>query len=339
MGVTTLVDLSFGGPLCIYFCQDYKKGAKRVHMKQPKKTKLVKDGDFQVWIQAFLQDRKAQDLTPGTLYFYQEKLKIFTEYCEARNITSVMDVTSVNIREYMLYLGEKHHNEGGKHCCYRALKTFLRWYEQEVEPEGWTNPIRKVKAPKLTQEPLEPISIEDIKAMLETCTLHSMVSLRDKAIILALLDTGNRANEFLAINLDDLDRTQHSILIRKGKGRKPRMVYLGQKSRKAVRAYLKVRNDDSDALWVSDVGERLTYWGLRSIIRRRAVEAGIKEPPCLHSFRRAFALNCLRNGMDIFSLQLLMGHSDLQVLRRYLKQTDQDTDEAHRKGGPVDNTI
>ena len=73
-------------------------------------------------------------------------------------------------------------------------------------------------------------------------------------------------------------------------------------------------------------------------MKRRASLADVPAPS-LHSFRRAFALECLRNGMDIYSLQHLMGHADLQILRRYLAQTDQDTEVAHRRGGPVDNAF
>ena len=130
--------------------------------------------------------------------------------------------------------------------------------------------------------------------------------------------------------------TTGSILIRHGKGAKFRTVFLGKKSRRAVRAYLRCRTDNCHALWVTQEGECLTYWGLREIIRRRSTLAKVKAPS-LHSFRRAFALNMLRAGADIFSLQKLMGHADLQVLRRYLAQTNQDTFEAHRRGGPVDN--
>jgi len=89
-------------------------------------------------------------------------------------------------------------------------------------------------------------------------------------------------------------------------------------------------------LWVTNKHNRLTYWGLNQIILRRAEEAHI-EKPSLHDFRRAFALNFLRNGGDIYSLQNLMGHADLQVLRRYLAQTTDDLHIAHRKFSPVDN--
>ena len=102
-----------------------------------------------------------------------------------------------------------------------------------------------------------------------------------------------------------------------------------------VRAYLRLRRDKKPALWVTRNGERLTYWGLRQIIRRRSFQAGV-DTPSIHSFRRAFAVNMLRAGVDIFSLQKLMGHADLQVLRRYLALTTEDIARAHRIGSPVD---
>jgi site-specific recombinase XerD len=150
-----------------------------------------------------------------------------------------------------------------------------------------------------------------------------------------LLDTGARAQEFLNINLEEFNHTTGEIFIRRGKGGKPRTVYLGRKSRKAVRGYFKFRTDGSNSLWVTIHGERLTYGGLRSIVRRRAKLAEV-EVPALHDFRRAFALNMLRAGVDIFSIQKLLGHADISMLRRYLDQTTDDIAAAHRIGSPVD---
>ena len=111
---------------------------------------------------------------------------------------------------------------------------------------------------------------------------------------------------------------------------------MAKKARRAFRAYLKARNDESPAAWITEDGTRLSYGGLRAILVRRAESAGVPQPT-LHSFRRAFALNYLRNGGDIYSLQILMGHANLQVLRRYLKQTEQDVQEAHSKASPVEH--
>ncbi len=79
----------------------------------------------------------------------------------------------------------------------------------------------------------------------------------------------------------------------------------------------------------------MTYDGLRGILTRRAKLAGM-EPPSAHDFRRAFALNMLRAGADISTVQRRMGHTSLTVLKRYLALTDQDTRAAHAKGSPVD---
>jgi site-specific recombinase XerD len=291
--------------------------------------------NLSTWLNAFLKDRIAQGLAPGTMHYYKTKLSLFADFCESKQIIQVTRITASDLREYMLLLEEKGHNPGGRHGCYRTVKTFLYWWEQEVEPDGWSNPVRKVKPPKLPIELLDPVSVNDIEAMVETCD-KSFHGRRDKAILLGLLDSGARANEFLDIKLDDYNKFSGEILIRHGNGRKPRTVFLGKITRRAVRGYLNNRKAKSDDLWITNSGEQLTYFGLREIIRRRAKLANI-EPPAIHSFRRAFAINMLRAGVDVFSLQKLMGHSDLQILRRYLAQTKDDIALAHSIGSPVDN--
>jgi integrase/recombinase XerD len=177
--------------------------------------------------------------------------------------------------------------------------------------------------------------------MVKACPHGTFTGDRDAAIILCLLDTGARANEFLSINLDDINQARGDILIRQGKGRKPRTVYIGKQSKRALRRYLNHRSDHNTALWVTRPGcggGRLSYDGLRGIMKNRAKKAAVEEP-CLHDFRRAFALAMLRNGTDIFTLAKLMGHEGISVLQRYLKQTNLDTEEAHRRAGPVDNGL
>ncbi|TFH33925.1 MAG: site-specific integrase, partial [Anaerolineales bacterium] len=228
---------------------------------------------------------------------------------------------------------------GGRHAIYRAIRAFFLWYEDETEPKDWSNPIRKVKAPRVPSETIEPVSIEVVSDMVSGCEKGKFTGDRDIAILLCLLDIGARANEFLDINLEDIDQARGEILIRQGKGGKPRTVFIGKHSRRALRKYLKHRKDNCIALWVTDLrfgSERISYDGLRGIIHRRAADANVEEPT-LHDFRRAFALSMLRNGTDVFTLAKLMGHQGITVLQRYLKQTNQDTELAHRRAGPVDN--
>ena len=291
-------------------------------------------------MEAFLVDRRVQGMAKGTLRFYWQKLKLFSDYCDTQSIDLVNQISANLIRQYLVYLEQTSHNPGGKHAAYRALRAFLNWYENEAEPEHWGNPIRKVKAPKVPVERLEPVTNETIASIIQTCIPNTFSGDRDKAIMLCLLDTGIRASEFTNLDLGDVDIARGQIVIRQGKGSKPRMVFLGRHSLHYLRKYLRNRTDDCSAVWVTHPrfnSERLSYDGIRSILHRRSVDAQVEEPT-LHSFRRAFALAMLRNGTDLYTLARLMGHEGIAMLQRYLKQTSQDTETAHRRAGPVDHS-
>ena len=289
-----------------------------------------------IWASKFLNDRRAQGLSPGTYKFYSKKLDYVHDYCQRNNLENIEDLTADHIRNILVELERKGHRPAGVSTVYRTLRTFLYWYEREEEPEAWSNPIRKVKAPKIPTEPLDPVDLEDVRRLLDTCHADYTGD-RDRAIFLALLDTGCRATEMCNILLDDVDLSSGSILIRRGKGGKPRTVFVGKRTKRALRQYIKQLPSEFKYLWITRDGDKMTYFTLTEMVRRRSVVAGIKRVG-LHAFRRAFALQCLRNGMDIFTLQRLMGHADIQILRRYLAQTDKDIGDGHRGYGPVDNS-
>ena len=121
---------------------------------------ILIDDYIEVWIEAFIIDRRARGMAKGTISFYTEKLKHFTDYCEGQAVKRVTQITPALIRQYLLWL-EQNHNPGGVHAHFRTLRTFLYWWEDETEPEGWRNPIKKVKAPRLAVQPLEGVSLDD----------------------------------------------------------------------------------------------------------------------------------------------------------------------------------
>ncbi len=254
------------------------------------------------WANQFYQSKKIEGVSGFTLTFYKQQLGHFMKYCESQLISSIEDITSNVIRQFLLWHQETGHNPGGLHATFSTLRVFLMWYESEAEPDGWKNPICKVKAPKVSNEPLSPVEPEDVSALVKTCEANSFLDYRDKALIMFLLDTGARAREVLGVNIQDTNPVSGEIFIHHGKGGKSRTVFIGKASRKSMRTYLKHRLDDHPALWITEEGERLEYRGLRGILERRAKQAGIKAPT-LHSFRRSFALNMLRAGVDVFSLQ------------------------------------
>ncbi len=300
-------------------------------------TRKKIDG-LETWTMAFLRDCKTRGLSAFTVEFYDAQLKQFVTYCKGEDVTEVLGLTPDLIRGFLLMLETKGRNEGGRHAAFRSVRVFLRWYETEAEPEAWANPIRKVRPPKPTSEPIKGVPVEDVRAMLATCG-GNFTGVRDRAILLCLLDTGARAREFLSLNLDDVDFVSGAVDIRKGKGKKRRTVFIGKRSRKALRAYMRLRGDVDPALWVTNNGgTRLAVNSLRQVLARHAELAGVPMASA-HDFRRAFAITLLRARVDIFSIQKLMGHADLEVLRRYLALIDDDIREAHERGSPVDGML
>lgn len=287
-------------------------------------------------IQAFLNDKQASGFSSNTVDFYRKCLSKFERFCDTQGVIKVEQIDANLIRQHLLWLEQNGHSPGGRHAHYRSLRAFLYWLEAELGEDAYRAPIRKVKPPKLPKEIIEGANLDDIQRMVAVCSDHTFTALRDKALLLFLLDTGSRASETLAIDLADLDFTTGSAFIRHGKGGKQRMAYFSKSTRRALMAYLKARKDDNPALWINEQGERFTRYGLDKTLRLRAKQAGIANPPSAHDFRRAFALNMLRSGCDVFTLQRLMGHSDLTVLRRYLAQTEADIQQAHQRFSPVE---
>jgi integrase/recombinase XerD len=279
-------------------------------------------------IVGFLNDRRSSRLSPRTIQFYEDELRAFIA---GVGDLELLAVTPDVIRAHLLDLSSTR-NAGGIHARFRAIRCFLNWCWQEYELDE-RNPISRVKPPKVQTAPLPGISIADIMKMVSVCSF-ARNGARDTAILLCLLDTGARRSEFVALNWSDVNLITGDVRIKSGKGDKPRMVHVGKRATKALRAWSRLA-PLTDPLWTSESQERLTVAGLREIVRRRASDVGIPAPG-LHDFRRACMLAMLRNGADVISVSRYAGHSDVRVTMRYLAQTNDDMHNCHVKTSPVD---
>jgi integrase/recombinase XerD len=192
----------------------------------------------------------------------------FLKYCDAQVLSHFEDITPNVVRQYLLWHEETGHNPGGLHPAFRVLRTFLLWYESEAEPEDWKNPIHKIKAPKVPTLLLDPVELSDVSVLVSVCRTSSFQDHRDKDLLLVMLDTGARAREVLQVNVEDVDAESGEVLLRQGKGQKPRSIFLGKASRRPIRSYLKHRKYNHPALWITDESERMTYGGLRGMLAR-----------------------------------------------------------------------
>jgi len=296
--------------------------------------------DLRSCVDRFLIACQARRLSPRTVSFYAEKLARFCSHLEAQGIGAVEDVTPDHLRKWLLEEGE-HRTPGGVAAFYRSARRLFCWYESEFEPEGWRDPFKRVPQPKVPEEILEPVPEDDLRAMINTCRgRRSFLDSRDKVLLICLYDTGCRASEFLRLNLDDIDRKTGDVLIRESKSGRPRHVFVSHAGWSALVPYFHFRRDagDSDPLWVTRSGRRLEYAGLRSIVRRRALLAGVKQP-ALHAFRRGTGISLHRAGVDVLSIQRILGHRDLSTTKRYVKLEDSDLAKIHMAHAPGDRLL
>lgn len=288
-------------------------------------------------LDSFLLAKEVQPVSRKTLLFYHDEIGHFIRFAVEQGAPTILSINAQILRLFLQHMGETR-NKGGVHASWRAVRAMINWYEMEVEPEGWSNPVRKVKLPAPRIKPIPGISMEDYRKLIAVCTDHSSTGQRDRAMLYTLLDTCARATEFLDFNVSDCNILTGVTLIRSGKGDQPRFVMIGKKARKELRLYLKTRHglNNNAPLFINREGARVTYDGLYSLIRWRCSQAGI-EVPGLHDIRRAGALELLRNKADLAYVSRYLGHEDIRVTMRYLAITPDDLRVMHSRASPVDN--
>ena len=217
-------------------------------MFSPSKDPLSRQLDGE--LQDFLLERQARNLSPRTVDYYARSLTVWRDFLLTQAVTKTVDVTAAHIRRYLVHLADKGHNPGGVMTLYTALRVFLRWYAEEYTPTGW-NPLAKVKAPKRTKERLDPLSLSHFQAMVDACPRRSFNGDRDRALLMLLLDTGIRHQELVDLAVGDVDANTGQVIVRSGKGRKGRAVFIGAKTRRALLAYYRHREslDNDKPLW------------------------------------------------------------------------------------------
>jgi integrase/recombinase XerD len=217
------------------------------------------------------------------------------------------------------------------HTAARAVRAFSNFLAAEEFVSR--SPMQRVKLPKVDRRKPEAFTPEQVRTLLAAAK-----SQRDRAILLCLSDTGCRASEFVAWTVGDVNVMTGTVRVVQAKNRRERTVYLGFQARQALLKHLANLPDRSPTapVWIDQqTFKRLLPGGLGQLLKRIGRRAGILTCGS-HKFRRTFATWCLRNGMNIYDLKTLMGHSGLEMLLHYL---DNDAQVAHNQYGAVDSLL
>lgn len=285
-------------------------------------------------LDAYVQNCRSSKLKPNTIRTYKHTITRLIEWLEGQAVTQIEEVTAAHLREYFIELSEEH-NVGGVEVYHRPIRAMFKWYWDEYEMET-RNPIDRVKVKHARPEPRPGIPLEHVQALLDACSGENQ--LRDRAMILGLLDSACRVTEFCNIKMKDVDFRNGRVRI-KGKGDKHRTVRFSRRTMRALRRYLRTRGPISpNAPLIASTfdGGHFTRFGIRNTIDRIADRAGIPHYG-MHDFRRRAAYELWKNTRDIKSTSQYLGHATVQVTERYVATDDDDIMDAHEQGSPVDN--
>lgn len=286
----------------------------------------------------YLLDCEYRQHRPHTIANNRGFLRHFAEYLKRQGHS---DCGKQEIRLFLHYL-QQPVSSGGRavrpitaRTYHRCLATFFKWVVEEGALV--VSPMEKIKAPTVKNTLKEPLSSEQVTALLEAAKTSTQRH-RDTAIMLFLLDTGVRAAELCNLVMGDVDFKNRSAKVL-GKGNKIRMVYWGITTSKALLRYL--RNETrqpNEPVFLGDrglrAGEALSPSGLFQLMRRLGLKAGVK---CgVHDWRRTFAVNILNNGANLISVSRMMGHETLEITKGYLALAECDIEKQHRQFSPGD---
>jgi site-specific recombinase XerD len=238
----------------------------------------------------------------------------------------------MHVLDFRMWLTQKKLNKKTINYHIVAIRAFLKFLIKNdftvVSPE-------KLELSKVAPREVHYLSEEEINTIMSMPSKHNKDSLmlaRDEAILWFLYGTGLRVTELISLERSDIrsDSKQFSIV---GKGSKLRSVFMSQQARDKLIAYLKLRDDDSDYLFISlsnnSYGQRLTRNSIEDIVKRYKTLAGITKKVTPHTLRHSFATTLIKKGADIRAVQTLLGHASITTTQIYTHVDDKHLAKVH----------
>lgn len=286
--------------------------------------------------EAFRLRCQAQNLSAGTLSWYKQIFKMFARYLETQGVTTARAVTPTLIREHLEDMRERGNGTVTVARTYGGLRCFFRFLARErMIPQ---NPFQLVEKPRMERKLIKPLSMDQLRLLLTQCNQKRYEEHRLWTIMVLILDSGLRISEVIGLRKDAID-FQAGVLRVMGKGGKERQVPFGINTKRALWNYMARRGDipGQDLFFVSRFGGRTCRHLLRKEFHRLGAQAGIQGVRVSpHTLRHTFATQYIMNGGDAFSLQQILGHSTLDMVKIYVGLANRDVALLHQKFSPMD---
>ncbi|WP_084778201.1 site-specific tyrosine recombinase XerD [Saccharibacillus sacchari] len=255
----------------------------------------------------------------STLESYRRDLAQFIAFAEGRGLTAVDEVRKSHIAAY---LNEMKRSGKASSTVIRASVSIRSFFHYLIRQSLVVqDPSMDLDTPKPEKKLPVVLTVAEVERLLGAPDLSGAQGVRDKAMLEALYATGIRVSELISLNMGDIDLELK--FLRCGAAGKERIVPIGRMTAEAVSAYLGPMRDQllkrsgEEALFLNQLGTRLTRQGFWKIIKKYASAAGIETDITPHTLRHSFAAHLLENGADLRSVQEMLGHSDISTTQIY----------------------
>jgi integrase/recombinase XerD len=259
-------------------------------------------------------------LAKNTIISYGDDLDTYVNFLQACRVNALSKISKNDIVNFMMNQKERGISPNSIARRLAAIRMFHRFLARERIVKD--DPSNLVDTPRLWKKIPDTMSLNEVDALLAQPDQRNKQGLRDKAILETLYATGMRVSE--AVNLKTLNVNLDVGFLRCiGKGDKERVIPLGKKAIVSIKKYLDqarpefAKKQDSEFLFLSRFGKKISRQSFWKIIKKYALKAGINKPMRPHILRHSFATHLLEHGADLRSVQEMLGHSNISTTQIY----------------------
>ena len=270
------------------------------------------DGKARPYIQKFLFYLEIEkNYSAHTILNYRLDLEEFAKFLGEG---TVLSVDYPVLRRFLAEMRGHHLKPRSVARKLSSLRSFFKYLQREKVIKN--SPASLLVTPKLDKPLPHFLSEEEAVKLIEAPKSDKTASLRDKAIFEALYSTGLRVSELVGLDMYDVDAIGNTVRVM-GKGKKERIVPIGDTALEAIKKYIEQRPAQSNALFLNKSGGRLSGRSVRDIINKYVLREAVRQHVTPHMFRHSFATHLLNRGADLRSVQELLGHVNLSTTQIY----------------------
>lgn len=285
------------------------------------------DGLF-AYLLRYLESLKVKGCTEQTLYGTERYLRDFIAWCDTRGIERPHEVTKPILESYQRFLYYYRKRDGkplslsSQRGKLMPVRMYFRWLARHNHI--LYNPASDLDLPRTPRRlPRYVLTVAEVEAVMRQVDTREPMGLRDRAILETLYSTGMRRMELVNLTVPDIDLERGTVLIRQGKGRKDRMIPIGERALGWIGRYLAharlhlVKPPDEGTLFLTREGEAFNGEWLSNIVSRYVDQANLGKRGSCHLFRHTMATLMLEGGADVRYIQAMLGHAELSTTTIY----------------------